>query len=60
MGDPSRSAAKPDWWLIVAAILALGLVIGGISYRYFSDDLIELAQSLTSGKTGRPQSHFHY
>jgi hypothetical protein len=58
MGDASRSATRRDWWLIVVAIL--GLVIGGISYRYFSDDLIELAQSLTSGKTGRPQSHFHY
>ena len=43
----------------VAAILALGGVIGGIAYR-FSDDLTELAQSVTSGKLGRAQSRVHY
>jgi hypothetical protein len=59
MEDKSRSGAGRDRRLLLAAILALGLVIGGLAYGY-SDDLTELAQSFTSGKLGRAQSRFHY
>jgi hypothetical protein len=45
--------------LILAALLALGLVIGGVAYE-FSDDLGELAQSFTGGKLGHPQGRLHY
>jgi hypothetical protein len=46
--------------LILAAIVALALVIGGLAYGY-SDDLAELAQSLTGGKLGHAQSRsLHY
>jgi hypothetical protein len=45
--------------LILAVLLALGLVSGGIAYEYF-DDLSELAQSFTGGKLGRPQGRLHY
>jgi hypothetical protein len=59
MGDPGKSGASRDWRLIVAALLALGLVIGGIAYKY-ADELSNLAQSVTGGKTGHAQGHFHY
>ena len=51
LGDVS--AALP------AALLALGLVIGGIAYKY-ADELSNLAQSVTGGKTGHAHGHFHY
>jgi hypothetical protein len=59
MDDPSRSGTGRDRRLVLAAILALGLVIGGIGYIYF-DDLTELAQSFTYGKLGRAQGRLHY
>jgi hypothetical protein len=59
MGDPSRSGAGRDWRLALVAILALGLVIGGIGYKY-ADGLTDFALSLTSGHTGRAQSRIHY
>jgi hypothetical protein len=59
MSDPRRSETGRDWRLIVASILALGLVIGGIAYKY-ADDLTDLALSLTSGRIGRAQGRFHY
>ena len=57
MDDPGRSASGRDRRLILAAILALGLAI--VVYEY-SDALIELAQSLTAGKLGRPQGRLRY
>jgi len=59
MGDPGRSQAGGDWRMILAAIAALALVIGGVAYKY-ADDLTDLAQSLGSGKLGRAQGHFRY
>jgi hypothetical protein len=60
MDDPIRYTAGRDRWLTLAAIVALALVIGGIAYEY-SDDLTELAQSLTSGRFGHAQSRsLHY
>jgi hypothetical protein len=59
MEDTGRSGAGRDRRLLLAALLALGLVIGGLAYEY-SDDLTELAQSFTGGKSGRPQPRFHY
>jgi hypothetical protein len=59
MDDRERSAGARGRWLMLAAILALGVVIGGILYVY-SDDLIALAQSLTSGKLGRPEGKLRY
>jgi len=59
MDDPDRSATGRDWRLILAAILAVALVIGGIAYKY-SDDLIAFAQLVTGGKTGRAQGRLHY
>jgi hypothetical protein len=59
MDDPTSSGAGRDRRLVLAAILVLGLVIGGIAYRYF-DDLTELALSFTSGKLGRAQGRLHY
>jgi hypothetical protein len=59
MDDPSSSATSRDRRFVLAAILALALVIGGIAYQYF-DDLTELAQSVISGKLGRAQGRLHY
>ncbi len=59
MDDPKEPGAGRDRRLIVAAIVALGLVIGGIAYEY-SEDLTALAQSLAGGKLGRPQGRLHY
>jgi hypothetical protein len=59
MEDTSRSEAGRDRRLLLAAILALGLVIGGLAYVY-SGDLTELVQSFASGKSGRAQPRFHY
>jgi len=59
MDDPIKSGAGRDRRLILAAIVVLALVIGGVAYRY-SDDLAELAQSITSGKLGRAQGRLHY
>jgi hypothetical protein len=59
MEDTGGSGAGRDRRLLLAAILALGLVIGGLAYEY-ADDLTELAQSFTSGKSGRAQPRFHY
>jgi hypothetical protein len=59
MDEPRRSGAGRDRRLMVAAILALSLVIGGIAYTY-SDDLTELALSFTYGKLGRAQGRLHY
>jgi hypothetical protein len=59
MNDPIRSGAGGGRRLILAAIVALALVIGGIAYRY-SDDLIDLASSLASGQHSRAQGRFHY
>jgi hypothetical protein len=59
MDDPTSSGAGRDRRLVLAAILVLGLVIGGIAYRYF-DDLTELALSFTYGKLGRAQGRLHY
>jgi hypothetical protein len=60
MDDPIGSGAPRDRRLMLAAVVALGLVIGGLAYEYY-DDLTELAQSLTSGKLGRAQSRsLHY
>jgi hypothetical protein len=59
MDDPSRSGSGRDRRLILAVILALAVVIGGIVYT-FSDDLTELAQSLTTGKLGRAQGKLRY
>jgi len=59
MDDPSNSRTGRDRRLMLAAILALSLVIGGLAYRYF-DDLTELALSFTYGKLGRAQGRLHY
>ena len=59
MDDPGRSGAGRDWRLMLAAMVALGLVIGGTAFKY-ADDLTDFAQSLTSGKIGKAQGHFHY
>jgi hypothetical protein len=59
MDGPGSSGAGRDRRVVLAAILALVLVIGAIAYRY-SDNLIDLAKSLTSGQTGRAQSRIHY
>ena len=59
MEDTGRSGAGRDRRLLLAALLALGLVIGGLAYEY-SDDLTELARSFTSGKVGHAQPRFHY
>jgi hypothetical protein len=59
MDDPIKPGAGRDRRLILAAIVALGLVIGGLAYEY-SDDLTELAQSFTTGKLGRAQGRLHY
>jgi hypothetical protein len=60
MNDPVGSGAHRDRRLMYAAMVALGLVFGGLAYAYY-DDLTELAQSLTSGKLGRAQSRsLHY
>jgi len=59
MDDPIKSGAGRDRRLILAAIAVLTLAIGGIAYRY-SDDLAELAQSITGGKLGRAQGRLHY
>jgi hypothetical protein len=59
MDDPNRSGSGRDRRLIPAAILALAVVIGAIAYHY-SDDLIELAKSVSSGPTGHAQSRIHY
>jgi hypothetical protein len=60
MDDPNGSEPRRDRRLILATLLALGLVIAGIAYS-FSDDLIALIQSATSGTLGRPQGRlFHY
>jgi hypothetical protein len=55
----SGSGAGRDRRLLLAVILGLGLVIGGLAYEY-SDDLTALAQSFSGGKLGRPQGRFHY
>jgi hypothetical protein len=57
--NPNGSGPSRNRWLILAALLALGLVSGGIAYEYF-DDLSELAQFFTGGKLGRPQGRLHY
>lgn len=59
MENPSRSGSGRDRRLMLAAIVALGLVTGAIAYEYF-DDLTELAQVFTGGKLGRAQGRFHY
>jgi hypothetical protein len=59
MDDPNQSGSVRDRRLILAAILALAAVIGAITYRY-SDDLVDLAKSVTSGQTGRAQGHLRY
>src|ERR1700676_4941166 len=59
MEDTGRSGAGRDRRFLLAAILALGLVIGGLAYVY-SDDPTERAQSFTSGKSGHAQPRFHY
>jgi len=59
MDDPNRPATARPRRLILVAILALGVVIGGIAYR-FSDTLTEFAQSVTAGKLQRAQSRAHY
>jgi hypothetical protein len=59
MDEPRRSGAGRDRRLMVAAILALSLVIGGIAYTYY-DDLTEFALSFTYGKLGRAQGRLHY
>jgi hypothetical protein len=59
MDDPVKSGAGRDRRLILAAIVAFGLVICGLAYEY-SDDLTELAQSFSGGKLGRAQSRVHY
>jgi hypothetical protein len=59
MDGPGRPGAGRGRRLIVAAILALMLVIGAIAY-WNSDDLMDLAKSLTTGQTGRAQSRIHY
>jgi hypothetical protein len=59
MDGPGRPGAGQGRRLVLAAILALVLVIGGIAYRN-SDGVIDLAKSLTSGQTGRAQSRIHY
>jgi hypothetical protein len=59
MGDPGRFQTGRDWRMILAAIAALALVIGGVAYKY-ADDLTELTQSFGTGKMGRAQGHFHY
>ena len=58
MDDPNRSGGGRDRRLILA-ILALGLVIGGVVYEY-SDALTEFVLSVTGGKVGRAQPRFHY
>jgi hypothetical protein len=45
--------------MILAAVAALALLIGGVAYKY-ADDLTELTQSFGTGKMGRAQGHFHY
>jgi hypothetical protein len=59
MDDPHRSGSGFDRRFVLAAILALGAVMGAIAYRY-SDDLVDLAKSATSGQTGHAQSRIHY
>jgi hypothetical protein len=59
MDGAGRSGAGRGRRLILAAVLALALVTGAIAYRN-SDDLMDLAKSLTSGQTGRAQSRIHY
>jgi len=59
MDDPNGSGKGRNRWLILATLVALGLVIGGLAYE-FSDDLNELAQSFTGGKIGRAQGRLHY
>ena len=59
MDGSGRPGAGRGRRLLLAAILALVLAIGAIAYRN-SDDLIDLAKSLTSGQTGRAQSRIHY
>jgi hypothetical protein len=59
MSDPRRCGTGRDWRLILACMLALGLVTGGIAYKYV-DDLTDFALSLTSGHIGRAQGRIHY
>jgi hypothetical protein len=59
MDDPSSSRTGRDRRLMLAAIVALALVIGGLAFLYF-DDLTELALSFTYGKLGRAQGRLHY
>jgi hypothetical protein len=50
MEDPKNR--QRDWKLILAAILALGLVIAGIAYKY-TGDFTGFAKFGTSGQSGR-------
>ena len=52
MEDPKKSVTSLDWKLILAAILALGLVIGGIAYKY-TGDFTGFTKFGTSGQSGR-------
>jgi hypothetical protein len=45
--------------LIVAAVLALALCVGAVTY-FYSDDLISHAQALLSGHPPHAQGHIRY
>ena len=52
MENPKKSVTSLDWKLILAALLALGLVIGGIAYKY-TGDFTGFTRFGTSGQSGR-------
>jgi hypothetical protein len=52
MADSTNAKRGRDWRLIVAAVLAVALVMGGIAYKY-TGDFTGLVRLGTSEQTSR-------
>jgi hypothetical protein len=52
MSDSGNDPRRPDWRVIVVALLAAALVFGGIVYKY-TGDFTGFAKFGTSGQPGR-------
>jgi hypothetical protein len=52
MSDSGNDSRRRDWRVIVVALLAVVLVVGGIVYKY-TGDFTGFAKFGTSGQPGR-------
>jgi hypothetical protein len=52
MSDSGNDSRRRDWRVIVVALLAVALVVGGIVYKY-TGDFTGFAKFGTSGQPGR-------